>query len=73
MRLQNGFFGKKNTAVSLPVGFFDKDDEAEAKLDDGWQKRTHEKFRESYAESLVLFYINHLDLELGSPDSVFTG
>ena len=54
-------------------GFFDKDDEAEAKLDDGWQKRTHEKFRESYAESLVLFYINHLDLELGSPDSVFTG
>ena len=54
-------------------GFFDKDDEAEAKLDDGWQKRTLENFQESHSEALVLFYINHLDLELGSPEAVFSG
>ncbi len=54
-------------------GFFDKDDEAEARLDDGWQQRTLDNFRESQPEALVLFYINHLDLELGSPETVFVG
>ena len=54
-------------------GFFDKDDEAEARLDEGWQKRTLDNFRESHPEALVLFYINHLDVELASPETVFVG
>lgn len=54
-------------------GFFDKDDEAEARLEEGWQQRTLENFRESNSEALVLFYINHLDVELGSPETVFVG
>jgi hypothetical protein len=52
-------------------GFFDKDSPVAEKLTAGWQKRVLEKFRPRYSEALILFYINHLDWELGEPSAPF--
>jgi hypothetical protein len=47
-------------------GFFEKDLDASRYLTDGWAGRTFEKFRGSYPEPLLLFYLNHLAWELKS-------
>ena len=52
-------------------GFFDKDGPASEKLTDGWQQRVFDEFRERYAHSLILLYINHLDWELAEPETPF--
>lgn len=46
-------------------GFFEKDLDAKPYLTEGWQTRVLDDFRGKYPESLLLFYINHLGLELG--------
>ncbi|HXJ38392.1 MAG TPA: hypothetical protein VNH18_03880 [Bryobacteraceae bacterium] len=46
-------------------GFFEKDVDAKPLLTEGWQARTIEQFKETYDPALLLFYINHLDWELG--------
>jgi hypothetical protein len=57
-------------------GFFEKDLDARRYLTDGWQIRVWDKFKDAYSQPLLLFYINHLDWELGSaqqawiPDAV---
>jgi hypothetical protein len=45
-------------------GFFEKDLDASRYLTQGWAQRTFEKFRGSYPEPLLLFYLNHLAWEL---------
>ena len=45
-------------------GFFAKDMDAKAYFTEGWETRVFEKFRETYSEPLLLFYINHLRWEL---------
>lgn len=45
-------------------GFFAKDMDPKPYLTEGWEKRVYERFRESYPEPLLLFYINHLAWEL---------
>ena len=46
-------------------GFFEKEVDAKPFLTEGWQARTMEQFSGTYDAALLLFYINHLDLELG--------
>lgn len=47
-------------------GFFAKDLDATQYLTDTWQTRVWDKFKDEYPEPILLFYINHLDWELGS-------
>src|SRR4051812_42832323 len=52
-------------------GFFPKDLDPAGKLTEGWQQRTFEQFREKYPEALLVFYINHLGLELIKMEQVY--
>lgn len=45
-------------------GFFAKDLDASKYLPEGWQARVLERFRATYPEALLLFYINHLAVEV---------
>lgn len=54
-------------------GFFQKDGSVADNLKEGWQKRVLDHFRETYPETLLLLYVNHLDWEAGSPDTPFLG
>jgi hypothetical protein len=54
-------------------GFFDKEAQADDKLKEGWRENLLAAFRERYPEPLILLYINHLDWELGKPETVFVG
>jgi len=52
-------------------GFFEKDLTASQYLTEGWAERTFEKFRGSYPEPLLLFYLNHLAWELKGAEAPF--
>jgi hypothetical protein len=52
-------------------GFFDKDIDGVKYLTDGWQQKTYDKFKDTYSAAVLLFYINHLDLELAKAEQVF--
>jgi hypothetical protein len=52
-------------------GFFAKDLDAAPFLTEGWQERTFEKFKIEFPEVVVLFYINHLALEMGKAEVSF--
>ena len=52
-------------------GFFAKDLDASDKLTEGWQARTYENFRGNYPDALLVFYINHLGLEVTKQTEVF--
>ena len=52
-------------------GFFSKDSDAGPYLTEGWQDRVYEHFKPDYPESVLLFYINHLGVELGKSSEVF--
>ncbi|MDQ1473724.1 MAG: hypothetical protein QOJ99_5204 [Bryobacterales bacterium] len=52
-------------------GFFEKDIDAKPFLTEGWQMRVFDHFKADYNESLLLFYINHLDWELGGAQQAF--
>jgi hypothetical protein len=52
-------------------GFFAKDMDAAPYFTEGWEQRVTEKFREIYAEAILLFYVNHLRWELLGATDVF--
>jgi hypothetical protein len=52
-------------------GFFVKDLDATPYLTEGWRERTYEKFKSEFPEVVVLFYINHLALEMGKAQESF--
>ena len=52
-------------------GFFAKDMDPKPYFTEGWESRVYEKFRESYPEPLLLFYMNHLRWELLSAPEVY--
>jgi hypothetical protein len=52
-------------------GFFNKDLDAKPYLGEGWQVRTFEKFRGTYPDSPLLFYINHLGWELAGAEEAY--
>ena len=60
------FLGIPNEA-----GFFNKDVDAMPFLTEGWQGRVFERFRGTYPEPLLLFYINHLGWELAGATEAF--
>jgi len=45
-------------------GFFAKDMDPKPYFNEGWEGRVFEKFRGSYPEPMLLFYMNHLRWEL---------
>jgi hypothetical protein len=45
-------------------GFFAKDMDPKLYFTEGWEQRVTDKFRGSYSEPLLAFYINHLRWEL---------
>src|SRR5581483_6749563 len=45
-------------------GFFAKDIDGSKYLTDGWQQKAYEKFKATYPNAVLLFYINHLGWEL---------
>lgn len=52
-------------------GFFAKDLDASEKLTSGWQQRVLDEFKGKFPEALLIFYINHLDLELSKTPEIF--
>lgn len=52
-------------------GFFAKDMDPKPYFTEGWEGRVQEKFRGTYTESILLFYVNHLRWELLGAEEVF--
>lgn len=52
-------------------GFFAKDLDGSKHLTEGWQARVFEHFRGQYPDQLLLFYINHLALEVQKAEELF--
>ena len=52
-------------------GFFAKDANVSTYLKEGWQTETYDKFRGTFPEAVLLFYINHLGWEVLKTDSLF--
>jgi hypothetical protein len=52
-------------------GFFAKDIDGSKYLTEGWQQKTHDKFKDVHPPAVLLFYINHLDWELAKAEQVF--
>ena len=52
-------------------GFFAKDADVSTFLKDGWQQRVWNQFHAAYPPSALLFYINHLALEVTKAEDVF--
>lgn len=52
-------------------GFFAKDLDASKYLTEGWQQRVYDHFAGAYPESLLVFYVNHLAVEVQKADELF--
>jgi len=52
-------------------GFFAKDLDAHRYFTDGWEQRVLDKFRTTFSENVLIFYINHLRWELLSAADVY--
>jgi hypothetical protein len=52
-------------------GFFVKDLDPAKYLTEGWQERVYAEFQGKFPNALLLFYINHLAVELLKADTVF--
>jgi hypothetical protein len=52
-------------------GFFAKDIDGTKYMTEGWQQRVLDRFRGTFPDALLLFYINHLGLELLKQEQVF--
>ena len=53
-------------------GFFDKDLDATGILTEGWQQRAYDELKEKYPAPLVVFYLNHLAMEVMKAEQPFT-
>ena len=58
-------------AIPNQDGFSDKDIDGAKYLHEGWQRKTYEKFKETYPAPVLLFYINHLDWEVSKAEKLF--
>lgn len=52
-------------------GFFAKDADVSGHLKEGWQQSAWNKFHAAYPSAVLLFYINHLALEVAKAEDVF--
>lgn len=53
-------------------GFFSKDADIKSHLADGWQQRSYDTLKSKYPSSVLRFYLNHLAVETGATEQVFT-
>ena len=53
-------------------GFFAKDSDVKGYLTEGWQERVFEALKDKYPPTVVTFYINHLGVETGAIEAVFS-
>jgi hypothetical protein len=53
-------------------GFFAKDSDVKGYLTEGWQERLFEALKGKYPPTVVTFYINHLGVETGAIEAVFS-
>jgi hypothetical protein len=53
-------------------GFFAKDADVSGHLKEGWQQRAWDKFHATFPPAVLLFYINHLALEVAKAEDVFS-
>ena len=54
--------------VAHSEGFFDKDADVASKLVGNWQQEAYDAVKDKFPKSLLVFYINHLAIEV-NPDS----
>jgi hypothetical protein len=52
-------------------GFFAKDIDGSKYMTAGWQQRAFDHFKEKFPDALLLFYVNHLGLELLKEEQLF--
>jgi len=52
-------------------GFFAKDIDGSKYFIESWQQKVYDKFKDTYPQPVLLFYINHLDWELAKAEKVF--
>lgn len=52
-------------------GFFAKDADVSQYLTDGWQNRVYQEFTGKYPYAILVFYINHLAVEVAKAEDVF--
>jgi hypothetical protein len=52
-------------------GFFAKDIDGSKYMTEGWQQRAFDHFKEKFPDALLLFYVNHLGLELLKEEQLF--
>jgi inorganic triphosphatase YgiF len=52
-------------------GFFEKDLDASEWLKEGWQQRAFEQFQAKYPRPALLFYLNHVAMELAKAEELF--
>jgi len=52
-------------------GFFEKDLDGAKYLTGDWQPRVFDKFKDTYPQPVLLFYLNHLSWELLKSEEVF--
>src|SRR5258708_17709659 len=52
-------------------GFFAKDADVAEYLKEGWQQAVWDKFHTTFPPAALLFYINHLALEIAKAEDVF--
>jgi hypothetical protein len=52
-------------------GFFAKDMDPKPYFTDGWENRVYAALKETYPETILVFYINHLRWELLGAESIY--
>jgi len=53
-------------------GFFAKDADVKSYLKEGWQERVFEALKDKYPQPVLIFYINHLGVETGATETIFS-
>ncbi|MBI5084972.1 MAG: hypothetical protein HZB13_10305 [Acidobacteria bacterium] len=53
-------------------GFFPKDADISGYLTEGWQQRAYDALKDRFPASVVVFYLNHLGVETGKAEALFT-
>ncbi len=53
-------------------GFFSKDADIGGYLTEGWQQRAYDALKDRFPASVVAFYVNHLGVETGKAETLFT-
>ncbi|MCW5981649.1 MAG: hypothetical protein KIT09_26430 [Bryobacteraceae bacterium] len=54
------------------AGFFEKDLDASNILTEGWQQRAYDELKGKYRGPALVFYLNHLAMEVTKADKPFT-